>query len=90
MPTMWLRTLSLNTTMIQSRGAATVRYLTIVFIVSAPLIILGVDYLVLVRYGYDATITGVIRSWAEKGLWAEAVFLVGVLILWLHLFRGVL
>lgn len=57
------------------------------FVLLAPLVILGTDYLVYVYCGYEATITAVVREWHLKTGWAEFVFLTGVVLLYVHLFR---
>jgi hypothetical protein len=38
--------------------------------------------------GYEATITGVVRGWASGSGWPEFMFLVLVVALYAHLFRG--
>ena len=63
------------------------RDFTAYFILLAPLAILATDCFVWIRFGTEATITGVVRGWAEKSDWPEVVFVVGVVVLYYHLFR---
>ena len=65
------------------------RAVTIWFILTAPILILIVDWIVYFRWGQAATITGVVREWSKDSWLPEVVFMAGVLLLWLHLFRGV-
>ena len=58
------------------------------FVLIAPLVILLTDWVVYQQYGYTATITAVVREWHEQSTWPEFVFVVGVGILYLHLFRN--
>jgi hypothetical protein len=58
------------------------------FVLTAPFLILLTDALVYLLFGYEATITGVVRSWHEKSYLPEVLFLVGCLLLYLHLFRN--
>ena len=64
------------------------RHFTAWFILLAPVAILLTDFLVYRLFGYDATITGVIRSWAAQSTWPLFIYVVGVVVLGLHLFTG--
>ena len=57
------------------------------FILAAPLVILALDWLVYFRHGPEHTITGVVREWSKDSWLPEAVFMAGVFLLWIHLFR---
>lgn len=58
------------------------------FVLLAPVAILTVDWLVNYYVGYCGTITAVVRGWAAKTPWAEFLYVLGVTVLYLHLFRG--
>lgn len=64
------------------------RTVTVWFILVAPIAILLFDVLLYILGGYTATITAVVRSWHEQSSWPEFLFLVGVLLLYSHFFRG--
>lgn len=64
------------------------RNLTSWFVLTAPLAILAADALIYYFDGYSATITAVVRGWAEQSSWPEFVFLLGCVLLYAHLFRG--
>ena len=73
-----------------SPGAKTVmspRILTALVIVLAPLLVVVYDVLALLCWGADVTITDVVRGWAEKSPWPEAVYVIGAGLLYLHFFR---
>ena len=61
---------------------------TSLFVLIAPIAILLIDFIVYWLYGYDATITGVVRSWAEKSTWPMFIYIIGTVILGLHFFTG--
>jgi hypothetical protein len=64
------------------------RFITTLFIIFGPLIVLAVDWAVDRLIGYEATITAVVRDAAAVSALPETVYLVGALALWAHLFRG--
>lgn len=60
------------------------------FVILAPFAILGVDLLVQELFGYEATITAVVRRWNESPgwrRWPELIYWVAVLVLGFHLWR---
>lgn len=63
------------------------KHITSWVVILGPIVVLGLDWLVFRFFGYEATITGVVRTWAEKSAWPEAVYLLGALVLYLHLYR---
>lgn len=64
------------------------RTITTWFILTAPWLILLCDYAVYRLDGYEATITAVVRDWHERWpLLTEGVFVLGVVLLWGHLYR---
>ncbi len=68
----------------------TVRQLTSAVIIAAPLILICYDVFVYFTFGVTTTITDVVRGWNRASLWPEIIYVVGVVGLWLHLFRGIL
>lgn len=65
----------------------TIRFITTIIVLTGPTLVLLYDLLIFIRYGHEVTITNVIRTWAEESSWPEFVFLIGVALLYLHLFR---
>lgn len=65
-----------------------VKDITAWFIIIAPILILIVDYVIFVNFGESATITGVVRAWNKRFSSIEVLYLVGVAVLYVHLFRG--
>lgn len=63
------------------------RQITTLFIITAPVLILFCDWLAYRYCGYEATITAVVRDWHAKSSWPEVIFLLGCVVLYLHLFR---
>ena len=63
------------------------KQITQYFITASPFLILYVDYLVLIWYGGDATITGCCREWHKESNWPEFTYVVCAMLLWAHLFR---
>lgn len=64
------------------------RDITAWFILIAPLVILTMDGIVWWFCSSGCTITGVVREWAMESPWPEALYVLGVVVLYLHLFRG--
>lgn len=67
---------------------ARMRNVTAWFTLLLPPLILLADMLVMLAWGYHSTITAVVRQWASESAWAEAMYVVAALALYLHLFRG--
>ncbi len=63
------------------------RQVTAQFIVLAPLVILAVDFYLEWYVSPDATITAVVRDWHAKSPWPKFIYVVGVVVLYLHLFE---
>jgi hypothetical protein len=63
------------------------REVTELFVLTAPALILAVDLLVAAWFGPQATITDVVRGWAARSAWPEAVYLLLFGLLYVHLFR---
>ena len=61
---------------------------TAAFVLVAPVVLLALDLAIDRLVGQHATITGVVRSWAEESTWPEFVYVVGTVILYLHFFKG--
>ncbi len=55
--------------------------------IATPLIVIFYDAFVFFAFGVQATITDVIREWNMKSAWAEAIYVLGAVGLWLHFFR---
>lgn len=64
------------------------RQVTTLFIILLIPLILFTDYLVLKMFGYEATITGVVRGFAERTPLAELAYVVIFTALYYHLFKG--
>ena len=64
------------------------RDLTAAFILLGPPLVLLADAALFWTVGEEATITHVVRTWACYSWWPEAVYILGALLLWGHLFRG--
>lgn len=63
------------------------RDVTAWFVIVAPPLILITDGVVFVFYGYEATITSVVREWADRSPIPEVAFVLGATLLYIHLFR---
>ena len=64
------------------------RDVTAIFVLLGPVVVLGIDLAVNFLVGTEATITGVVRDWAEKSSWPEFCYVVGAVILYMHFFKG--
>lgn len=64
------------------------RNLTAAIIILGPLLVIVYDFIVWVVYGSASTITGVIRDWADESTWPMFLYVVGAVVLYLHLFCG--
>ncbi len=63
------------------------RQVSAIVTVGAPLVVIFYDAFVFLAFGVQATITDVIREWNGKSSWAEAIYVIGAVGLYLHLFR---
>lgn len=62
------------------------RDITIWVILLAPTLVIAYDIFVWL-VDADATISGVVRDWSKVTPWPEFIYVLGVVILYLHLFR---
>jgi hypothetical protein len=63
------------------------RDITAQFIILAPLLILAVDFYIEHFVCPSATITAVVRQWSLASSWPKFVYVVGTVVLYLHLFE---
>ncbi len=60
---------------------------TAAVIVGAPILLILYDVAAYLIFGDAATITEVVRDWNEVSAWPLAIFVLGAVALYLHLFR---
>ena len=64
------------------------RDVTAWFVLLAPALVFAFDMYVEHFVCHSATITAVVRGWHRQNSWAQCVYIVGVILLYLHFFCG--